>query len=53
MLTSNYLPKKTLVNILITSGASCPDAIVENIIEKLVSYFETEIKMKSLITQFK
>lgn len=53
MLTSNYLPKKTLVNILITSGASCPDAIVENIIEKLVSHFETEIKMKSLITQFK
>lgn len=38
--TSSYLPAKNPVDVLLTSGASCPDAIVENIIRKLVSYFE-------------
>jgi 4-hydroxy-3-methylbut-2-enyl diphosphate reductase len=35
----NYLPSKENVRILITSGASCPDAIVEQTIEKLSSFF--------------
>lgn len=35
-----YLPKNRPVRILITSGASCPDAIVESTIEKLSSFFE-------------
>jgi 4-hydroxy-3-methylbut-2-enyl diphosphate reductase len=35
-----YLPKNRPVRILITSGASCPDAIVESTIEKLGSFFE-------------
>jgi 4-hydroxy-3-methylbut-2-en-1-yl diphosphate reductase len=35
-LISQWLPDKEEVKILITSGASCPDALVENIISKLV-----------------
>jgi 4-hydroxy-3-methylbut-2-enyl diphosphate reductase len=35
----NYLPSKENIRILITSGASCPDAIVEQTIEKLSSFF--------------
>lgn len=35
----NYLPSKENVRILITSGASCPDAIVEQTIEKISSFF--------------
>jgi len=35
----NYFPKQEKPIIAITSGASCPDAIVENVISKLVSYF--------------
>lgn len=37
--TTNFLPQKDPVKILITSGASCPDALVEGVIEKLISYF--------------
>lgn len=37
--TEHYLPEKTPVDILITSGASCPDAIVERVIRKLESFF--------------
>lgn len=36
----DYLPKNSPARILITSGASCPDAIVESTIEKLSSFFE-------------
>ncbi len=33
--TENYLPNKTPLRIMITSGASCPDALVERVIERL------------------
>ena len=39
VLTKNWLPKKDTVNILMTSGASCPDALVEGVINKLRAYF--------------
>lgn len=37
--TDNYLPEKDKVKIILTSGASCPDAIVEEVLVKLLSYF--------------
>lgn len=37
--TSPYLPSGVKAKILITSGASCPDAIVENVINRVVSFF--------------
>ena len=39
LVTNQYLPKKDPVSILITSGASCPDAVVENVIRRVVSFF--------------
>ncbi len=38
--SSNYIPSKYPVDILITSGASCPDAVVEAVIRKIVSFFK-------------
>lgn len=35
--TTNFLPEKKSLKILISSGASCPDAMVEAVIEKIVS----------------
>lgn len=37
---SNYLPTKENLKIIITSGASCPDSIVDGVIQKLLAYFE-------------
>ncbi|HEX8461492.1 MAG TPA: 4-hydroxy-3-methylbut-2-enyl diphosphate reductase, partial [Segetibacter sp.] len=34
--TVDYLPKTTPVKILITAGASCPDAVVEAVIRKVI-----------------
>ena len=38
---SGYLTNKENPRILITSGASCPDAIVEAVIKKITSFFPT------------
>lgn len=37
--TLNFLPNKNPIKIIVTSGASCPDAIVEEVISKLISFF--------------
>lgn len=35
----NFLPNKTPVKIVLTSGASCPDSIIEGVITKINSFF--------------
>lgn len=35
----DFMPNKESISILLTSGASCPDAIVEKVIMKLLSFF--------------
>ena len=37
--TKNFMPKHTPLNIIITSGASCPDSIVEGVINKINSFY--------------
>lgn len=37
--TKNYFPEKEVIDIVITSGASCPDSTVDSVIKKIVSFF--------------
>ena len=50
--TLDFLPAKKPVKILITSGASCPDAIVQQVIEKLNSFFDTTTSIEQITHQF-
>jgi 4-hydroxy-3-methylbut-2-enyl diphosphate reductase len=52
MLTHNYLPATQPVKILLTSGASCPDALVEGVIRKLASFYQAEKNIERLIEEF-
>lgn len=52
ILTPDYLPAKKPVRILLTSGASCPDALVEGVINKLVSFYPTIISTELLTENF-
>jgi 4-hydroxy-3-methylbut-2-enyl diphosphate reductase len=51
--TENFIPQKDKVKIILTSGASCPDAIVEEVMNKLLTFFldikKPEEVMKSII----
>lgn len=42
LITENYLPATRPARILMSSGASCPDAIVEEVIRKLASFYGAE-----------
>ena len=48
----HFLPQKNIVRILITSGASCPDAIVEDVIRKIISFYPAKINIDSLTESF-
>jgi len=47
--TSNYLPDKQIPRILLTSGASCPDALIEGVINKLVEFFRSSKNFSDLL----
>lgn len=47
--TENYLPQKDVVTILLTSGASCPDATVERVLRKIHSFFPSAKNLDEVI----
>ena len=49
VLTTNYLPEKKPTSILLTSGASCPDALVENVIRKLAGFYSVSALSEEVI----
>ena len=52
LITKNYLPNKQDVSILITSGASCPDALVEGVIKKLARFYPASKSIEEITAQF-
>ncbi|MDQ2719538.1 MAG: 4-hydroxy-3-methylbut-2-enyl diphosphate reductase [Bacteroidota bacterium] len=50
--TISYLPEKKPVRILITSGASCPDALVEGVINKITGFFKVSKTSSDIIKEF-
>jgi len=46
--TTGWLPAQHPVRILISSGASCPDALVEAVIDKLAGYYNATEKLEAL-----
>ena len=51
--TENWLPTKDQpVNIAITSGASCPDVLVDEVMLKILDYFEDTRSVEEVINPF-
>ncbi len=51
-LSCDFLPDKQPVKIALTSGASCPDALVENVIRKLLFFYGTENAIEEKIKEY-
>jgi 4-hydroxy-3-methylbut-2-enyl diphosphate reductase len=47
-----YLPRQQPARILITSGASCPDALVEQVIARLASFYPVTQTLQALTATF-
>lgn len=50
--TENYLPAKEVVDIILTSGASCPDAVVEAVLRKIHSFFPKTKNVDEVVNNF-
>ncbi len=51
-ITYAYLPDKKPVKIIITSGASCPDTLVDRVLARLLGYFPAASKMEAILSKF-
>lgn len=49
LLTESYLPEKEVVNIALTSGASCPDAVVDAVLRKVLTFYPNSRKVEEAL----
>ncbi len=47
--SQNFIPQKDVVKIAITSGASCPDSIVDNVINKILNFFPNKAGISEVL----
>jgi 4-hydroxy-3-methylbut-2-enyl diphosphate reductase len=50
---AGWLPERRPVRVLVSSGASCPDALVESVIGKIAGYYDGAAAIESLLLHFK
>lgn len=52
ILIDNFIPETEPVNIILTSGASCPDAIVDSVLRKIISFFPQAREVDLVLKEF-
>ena len=51
LITEGFLPKKDKLRVVVTSGASCPDSVVEAVIDRLLSFFPDQKSKKEALSE--
>ena len=49
--TENWLPEKSPLRIILTSGASCPDSVVDRVMQKVISFFEGTTEAETAVNK--
>lgn len=52
VITERFIPAKETIDIMLTSGASCPDAVVEAVLRKIHSFFPEAKNIDKVIQLF-
>ena len=52
MVTNNFLPDKKPVQIILTSGASCPDTLVDRVMIRLLAISDGAKSMEEVLKEF-
>jgi 4-hydroxy-3-methylbut-2-enyl diphosphate reductase len=50
--TKDFLPQKDVVKIILTSGASCPDTLVDRVLLKILSFYNSSKKIEDILKEF-
>ena len=51
--SQTFIPDNRPLKIIITSGASCPDATVDRVIQKIAELTQVELDIEAVLTEFK
>jgi 4-hydroxy-3-methylbut-2-enyl diphosphate reductase len=51
LMTRDYLPKKEPLRVILTSGASCPDAVVDGVMDKLLSFYPDHKSKEQILSE--
>ncbi|GIX42442.1 MAG: 4-hydroxy-3-methylbut-2-enyl diphosphate reductase [Leptospiraceae bacterium] len=51
-ITENWIPPKDKIKILLSAGASCPDALVDRVIKKLAMIFDVEKELENALKPY-
>jgi 4-hydroxy-3-methylbut-2-en-1-yl diphosphate reductase len=52
LVSDTFLPNNRPVDIVLTSGASCPDSVVESVMDKILGFFEDTRGKDEVLTAF-
>jgi 4-hydroxy-3-methylbut-2-enyl diphosphate reductase len=52
LIAHNFLPAENPIKIVLTSGASCPDTLVDRVMLRLLDFFPEAKSVKELLTVF-
>jgi 4-hydroxy-3-methylbut-2-enyl diphosphate reductase len=52
LVTWNFMPDKRPVKVILTSGASCPDTLVDRVLQKMLGFFESPKTVEELLQEF-
>ena len=50
--STSFLPNKKPLRIILTSGASCPDSVIEGVIHKINSFYTDTITVEEALSKF-
>lgn len=51
LVSDNYLPENAEVKIILTSGASCPDSVIDSVLQKILSYYPNSKSIEQVLSE--